>query len=60
MACSARQLVASDGRVPEKGDHGGELGVEVRSEALGVVERRPRRGPDALGTIGVWRGAKRG
>ena len=31
-----------DGRVPEKGEHGGELGVEMRSEALGVVERRGR------------------
>ena len=29
-----------DGRVPEEGKHGGELGVEVRSEALGIVERR--------------------
>ena len=26
----------------EKGEHGGELGVEMRSEALGVVERRGR------------------
>ena len=31
-----------DGRVPEKGEHGGELGVEMHSEALGVVERRGR------------------
>ena len=31
-----------DGRVPEKGEYGRELGVEMRSEALGIVERRRR------------------
>ena len=31
-----------DGRVPEEGEHGRELGVEMRGEALGVVEGRRR------------------
>ena len=31
-----------DGRVPEKGEDGGELGVGMRGEALGVVEGRGR------------------
>ena len=31
-----------DRRVPEEGEHGGECGVEMRGETLGVVERRGR------------------
>ena len=42
MACSARPVGRVDGRVPEKGEYGRELGVEMRSEALGIVERRRR------------------